>query len=58
MIKNSYRSSCLMILTFISTTCFAQSEEAAIKQTVNTLFEGMKKADTALIRSAFSMEFK
>src|SRR5205085_5594212 len=27
---------------------------AAVKETLNRLFEGMKKSDTALIRSAFS----
>lgn len=56
MIKNSYRRLWLLILTFVSATCFAQSDEAAIKQTINTLFDGMKKSDTALIKSAFSNE--
>ena len=42
------------ILTFISTTAFAQSDEIAVKQAVDKLFEGMKKSDTAMIRSAFS----
>lgn len=44
----------ILILTFACTTAFAQSDEAAVKQTVNQLFEGMKKSDTALIRAAFS----
>lgn len=44
----------LLILTIISTTAFAQGDEAAIKEAVNKLFEGMKRADTAMIRSAFS----
>jgi hypothetical protein len=44
-----------IILTFISTTVLAQNDEAAVKETVNRLFEGMKKSDTALIRSAFSI---
>jgi hypothetical protein len=44
----------LTILTFIGTTAFAQNDETAIKQAVNRLFEGMKRSDTALIRSAFS----
>lgn len=43
-----------LILTIVSTTVFAQSEEAAVKQAVNRLFEGMKKSDTAMIRSAFT----
>lgn len=45
-----------LILTIISTTAFAQDDEAAIKHVVNKIFEGMKKSDTALIRSAFSKE--
>lgn len=44
----------LIILTFISTTAFAQNEEAAVKQAVSKLFEGMKTSDTVLIRSAFT----
>lgn len=43
-----------IILTFVSTTVFAQNDEAAVKQAVNKLFEGMKKSDTSLIRAAFS----
>jgi len=44
-----------LILTIISTTAFAQNDETAVKQVVNRLFEGMKKSDTAMIRSAFSI---
>lgn len=43
-----------IILTFIGTAAFAQNDEPAVKQTVNRLFEGMKKSDTAMIRSTFS----
>lgn len=43
-----------LILTIVSTTVFAQTDEAAVKQAVNRLFEGMKKSDTAMIRSAFT----
>lgn len=43
-----------LILTLVSTTAFAQGDEAAVKGVVNKLFEGMKKSDTALIRSSFS----
>ena len=43
-----------LILTLVSTTAFAQVDEAAVKGVVNKLFEGMKKSDTALIRSSFS----
>ena len=45
----------LLILTFVSTTAFCQSEETAVKQTVNRVFDGMKISDTAVIRSAFSV---
>lgn len=43
-----------LILTIVSTTVFAQTDGAAVKQAVNSLFEGMKKSDTAMIRSAFT----
>ena len=45
-----------IILTIISTTAFAQNDEAAVKQAINKLFEGMKKADTAMIRATFSLQ--
>jgi hypothetical protein len=44
-----------IILTFVSTTVFAQNDEAAVRQAVNRLFEGMKRSDTTMIRSAFSI---
>ena len=54
MIKKSYRKAMMIILTIISTNVFAQSDEEAIKQTINTLFDGMRKTDTTLIRDAFT----
>jgi hypothetical protein len=45
-----------LILTFISTTVYAQNDEVAVKQVVNRLFDGMKKSDTAMIRSVFSSD--
>ena len=54
MIKKTYRKCLLVTLTFISTHVVAQSDEAAIKQTINGLFDGMRKTDTTLIRAAFS----
>lgn len=44
----------LLILTIANTTSFAQSDEAAVKTAINRLFEGMKKSDTAMIRTTFS----
>lgn len=43
-----------LILTIVTATAFGQGDEAAVKSTVNKLFEGMKKSDTAMIRSVFS----
>jgi hypothetical protein len=46
-----------IVLTFLcsSIICQAQDDEiVAIKQTINNLFEGMRKSDTSLLRSAFS----
>ena len=54
MVKNSYMKYILVILTFVSLSTYAQNDEAAVKQTIGYLFDGMKKSDTALIRSAFS----
>lgn len=44
----------LLILTVISFNTYAQNDEAAVKQTINDLFDGLKKSDTALMRFAFS----
>jgi hypothetical protein len=44
----------VLILTIISTTCWGQNDEVAVKNVVNRLFAGMQQADTTLIRSAFS----
>lgn len=46
-----------IVLTFLcsSIVCKAQDDEiVGIKQTINNLFEGMRKSDTSLLRSAFS----
>jgi hypothetical protein len=46
-----------IVLTFLcsSIVCKAQDDEiVAIKLTINNLFEGMRKSDTSLLRSAFS----
>lgn len=53
--KQSY----LILLLFLTLTAqqgFAQAgtEETAVKATINRLFDGMRKADTAMIRSAFA----
>jgi hypothetical protein len=57
MVKNSYLKLLFVLLTLISVPAFAQTandETEAVKKTINDLFLGMKKGDTALIRSAFS----
>lgn len=47
----------LALLTILlSIHSLAQDPEAAIKQTVNSLFDGMRRSDTAMIRSAFAPE--
>lgn len=50
---------CLILSLFFTLTVqqsFAQTntEETAVKATINRLFEGMRKSDTTLIRSAFA----
>jgi hypothetical protein len=54
MIKKTYMKCLLITLTFISKDVLAQADELAIKQTINSMFDGMRKTDTALIRAAFS----
>ena len=54
MIKKTYSTGLLFILTILSTNVFAQSDEEAIKQTINSLFDGMRKTDTSLMRNAFT----
>lgn len=45
----------LSIVIFLSTTAFAQQPETdAIKQTINTLFNAMRRGDSTLLRSTFS----
>jgi hypothetical protein len=45
------------LLVIISTSLFAQqTETAAVKQTVNTMFDAMRKGDSTLLRSVFSKD--
>jgi hypothetical protein len=49
----------LLILIFGIGNCTAycqQTETAAIKQTINTLFDAMRKGDSTLLRSVFSKD--
>ncbi len=49
--------SLLVLLLALGFGSFAQTnEEEAVKATVNQLFEGMRKADTALVRQAFAKQ--
>jgi len=46
-----------IVLTFLFFVTYSQAQEnevLAIKQTINNLFEGMRKSDTAMLRSAFA----
>ena len=46
-----------LIFTIGSLMAYSQSDEtAAIKQTVNTLFDAMRKGDSTLLRSVFSKD--
>jgi hypothetical protein len=47
----------LNLLLAISTGVFAQqSDTLAIKQTINILFDGMRKGDSTMLRSVFSKD--
>ena len=54
MIKKYYKPLFAAILTFAGLSMQAQTDEEGIKTAINNMFDGMKKSDTALIRSAFS----
>jgi hypothetical protein len=46
----------LFILLIVSTSCFAQDQSAekeAIKKTISALFDGMRKSDSSLLKTAF-----
>lgn len=54
LLKKSYFILVLIFLTFSSFPASAQDEEEAVKITILRFFEGMKKSDSAMIRSAVS----
>ena len=56
MIKKSYRTCLLVILTIAAIRTEAQNDESAVKAVINNLFEGMRKTDTALLRSVFTSQ--
>jgi len=43
-----------LILTILSLKAGAQAHEEAVKQPILALFDGMRKSDTTLLRSAFA----
>jgi hypothetical protein len=56
MIKKPHFPLFALILTALSTNVLAQAtaaDTAGVKKAVNSLFEGMRKGDSSLIRSAF-----
>jgi hypothetical protein len=56
MVTKAYLKLFLLVLTFSITKAFSQSEEDAVKASINQLFEGMRKTDTTLMRSTFSAD--
>lgn len=43
-----------VLLTLCSITCFGQGDETGVKNTINQFFEGMRKADSMLIKKALA----
>ena len=43
-----------LTVLFLNVNLYAQSEQEAVKATVNRMFEGMRKSDSSMIRSTFS----
>lgn len=54
MLKKTYISSLLLILTIINLKTYAQSDSQEVIEPINALFDGMRRSDTALMRSAFA----
>lgn len=44
------------ILCLFAIPAFSQTDEANIKQTITTFFDGMRKADTTMMRSAIAKD--
>ncbi|MDQ8003718.1 MAG: nuclear transport factor 2 family protein [Pedobacter sp.] len=52
---NKLRIGLALLFCSVTTFAFAQNnEEEAIKKTINQLFDGMRKSDSTLVRSAFN----
>lgn len=52
---NKLRIGLALLFCALTTIAFAQNnEEEAIKKTINQLFDGMRKSDSTLVRSAFN----
>ncbi len=49
-----YRKLFWVILTLCTLNCLAQDDETAVKVVINNMFDGMRKTDSSLIRSAFA----
>jgi len=43
----------ITILAFLSIPAFCQTDKDDIKKTINTLFDGMRKGDSTMLRNAF-----
>ncbi len=53
-LKKMFMKPVFLFLTFISMTALAQTGEDSAKATILNMFNGMRNADTALLRSAFA----
>jgi ATP-dependent exoDNAse (exonuclease V) alpha subunit len=54
LLKETYMRLLFLILTILSLKAGAQTEEEAVKKPIVALFDGMRKSDTTLLRSAFA----
>ncbi len=52
--KQIYLFLLLIVLGFNQAVAQANNEEDAVKETINLLFDGMRNADTAMLRKAFA----
>ncbi len=48
------RFSAVLTLLILNVAAFAQNDEDAVKATINKMFDGIRKSDSSVIRSAFA----
>ncbi|GAB3925192.1 nuclear transport factor 2 family protein [Mucilaginibacter myungsuensis] len=48
-----YKTALALLLSIFTLSAFCQTDEADIKKTITTMFDGMRKGDTAMLAATF-----